>query len=178
MNWDAMGALGEIVGALAVVLSLVYLAVQVRENTRALRRAATGEAVAAVREWSHRLIDNPSINQLFRKGLEGMENLSADERARFVALLFNFFKTFEHLHYQYAEGGLDPEVWVGWEHVGRAYLTTSGGQQLYGERRQCFNPKFQDWLDALVPDTEYKTLGQLAEHPPFSAAQPQAPVVE
>ena len=36
MNWDAFGAIGENVGALAVVLTLVYLSIQVRENTRAV----------------------------------------------------------------------------------------------------------------------------------------------
>ena len=37
MNWDAVGAIGEIVGALAVVITLVYLAIQVRQNTRHLQ---------------------------------------------------------------------------------------------------------------------------------------------
>ncbi len=100
-----------------------------------------------------------------------MENLSEDERAQFIPFMFNFFKTFEHLHYQYAEGALDPEVWAGWEHIGRGYLTSPGCLQYYRERRASFNSKFQDWMDALVPDTEFKTLGDLAQHPP-------APLVE
>ncbi len=50
MNWEAAGALGEIVGAFAVVISLVYLAIQVRQNTTAIAAQAAHDALAAVRE--------------------------------------------------------------------------------------------------------------------------------
>jgi hypothetical protein len=40
MNWEAIGAVGETVGALAVLVTLVYLAVQIRQNTKAVRAAA------------------------------------------------------------------------------------------------------------------------------------------
>ena len=37
MNWEAIGAVGEILGAIAVLLSLAYLAVQIRQNTASVR---------------------------------------------------------------------------------------------------------------------------------------------
>jgi hypothetical protein len=67
VHWEAVGAFGEIIGAAAVVLSLVYLAVQVRQNTGALRAAAAAEAVAAIREFNGRIIDDPEINEIFVK---------------------------------------------------------------------------------------------------------------
>ena len=39
MNWEALGAIGEIVGALAVVLTLGYVAVQIRQYTRSVKSA-------------------------------------------------------------------------------------------------------------------------------------------
>ena len=50
MNWIAVGAIAELIGAIAVVLTLFYLADQVRNNTRMARRAATSQAVTALRE--------------------------------------------------------------------------------------------------------------------------------
>ena len=41
VNWDAVGAIGEIVGALAVVATLIYLSIQLRQNTRSSELAAT-----------------------------------------------------------------------------------------------------------------------------------------
>ena len=59
MDWIAVGAIAELVGAVAVVITLIYLADQVRNNTRMARRASTAEAVAAIRTFSVSLVDNP-----------------------------------------------------------------------------------------------------------------------
>jgi hypothetical protein len=48
MNWDAIGAVGEIVGALAVFLTLVYLAGQINQNTKAVRATALDSSVSSV----------------------------------------------------------------------------------------------------------------------------------
>ena len=115
MDWIAVGALAELVGAVAVVVTLLYLAEQARNNTRMARRAATAEAVAAIREANARIPDDLSVSQLFWKGLRGLENLSEDERGQFGIITFNLFKACEHLHYQWVVGAMDPDVWTGWE---------------------------------------------------------------
>ena len=38
MNWDALGAIGEMLSAIGVIATLLYLSVQIRQNTRAIRR--------------------------------------------------------------------------------------------------------------------------------------------
>ncbi len=162
MNWDAIGAIGEIAGAAAVVLSLVYLAVQVRQNTQILRRSSTADAVSAWREWNGRLIDSADVTRIFRKGVEGLQHLDPDDRARFVALIGTFFKTFEDLHYQYLHGFMDPEVWRGWQVFGAIYLTSPGCRQYWDERRSAFSTDFQKWVDNLAADPSLKRMDQLA----------------
>ena len=49
MNWEAIGAVGETVGALAVLVTLVYLAVQIRQNTKAVQAAAVDSTTSHVR---------------------------------------------------------------------------------------------------------------------------------
>ena len=159
MNWDAVGALGQVVGAFAVVLTLVYLAAQVRQNTRGMRRVATAEATAAFREWGQHIIADTSMRQVYIKGLRGLENLSEDEKALFWGIIFNVFKIAEQLHFQHFSGAMDTGVWTGWEYVLRGILTTSGCQQYYQERRRSFSPRFQKWMDNQFPDAEFKPLG-------------------
>jgi hypothetical protein len=48
MNWDAIGAIGEIVGAIAVLATLIYLAIQIRQNS-AIQRAQTHQQLALER---------------------------------------------------------------------------------------------------------------------------------
>lgn len=76
MNWDAFGAIAEFGGAIAVVVSLIYLAIQVRQNTRAIR----GQTAHAVTErqqeelhWSHEIAD------IFTKAIETPRELDSAE---------------------------------------------------------------------------------------------------
>ncbi len=48
MNWDAIGAIGELIGALAVVITLVFLVLQVRHNTRAMNESNRLERASAI----------------------------------------------------------------------------------------------------------------------------------
>jgi len=67
MNWEALGAIGEIVGAVAVVLTLGYLALQIRQSRRVIRRSACQRPQkASLRRWA-------------------VEELSAESRSRFAS---------------------------------------------------------------------------------------------
>ena len=160
MDLEAIAALGEIVGAIAVVISLVYLATQIRQNTSGVRRGSTAEAIAAFREWNYYLIADSSIRQVFIKGTGGMDNLSDDERGQFIVFIFNFFKTAELLHFQYVNGAMDEGVWAGWEKLLSQFGTTPGSLQFYRERQALFSPRFREWMDNQEPEAGYVPLGQ------------------
>ena len=171
MNWTAIGAVGEVFGAVAVVLSLIYVAAQVRHNTTALSRAASADAIAGIRHWNETLIGDPVMAQIFSRGVEDMNSLDEDGRARFVVLMLNFLKTFEDMHYQFSKGAMEPEVWLGWEQLGRIYFTRPGIRQYWGERWQVFSPAFQAWMEGLEPPV-VRHVGQIAREgiAPHSAA--------
>ena len=157
MDWIAVGAIAEIVGAIAVVLTLAYLALQVNHATQAARRAAVAEAVSAIREANAHLADDPAAVTIFRKGVDGLENLSTEEeKVQFGILTFNLFKTCEHLHYQWVVGAMDSEVWGGWEWHMKGYLMFPGNRQWYEERRRSFSSRFQGWVDNMEPDASFR----------------------
>ena len=162
MDWIAVGAVAEIVGAIAVVLTLAYLALQVNHATQAARRAAVAEAVSAIREANAHLADDPAAATIFRKGVDGLENLSTEEeKVQFGILTFNLFKTCEHLHYQWVVGAMDSEVWGGWEWHMKGYLMFPGNRQWYEERRRSFSSRFQGWVDNMEPDESFRSLRQV-----------------
>jgi hypothetical protein len=161
VDWTAIGAIGEVLGAVAVVLSLVYVAAQVRHNTTALSRAASADAIAGIRNWNQSLIEDPVMVRIFSQGVEGMDALDEDGRARFVVLMLNFLKTYEDMHYQFSKGAMEPEVWQGWAGLGELYITGPGIQQYWSERRHFFSPAFQRWVDGLEPP-ETRRVEQIA----------------
>ena len=71
MNWEALGAIGEIVGAVAVVLTLGYVAVQLRQNTRVVR-SGTEQAQADAHTGCLSLIaQDPDLTRLYLRGASG-----------------------------------------------------------------------------------------------------------
>ena len=118
MNWEAIGAIGEIVGAIAVVLSLVYLAAQIRQNTRQVEEQARTQrqngllaARSAFTEWRTLVIQDPAIAALWRKGSESLELLNEDERTQMDFLLIDFFWAFATVWIQMSEGLVDESLW-------------------------------------------------------------------
>ena len=67
MNWDAAGAIGEIIGAIAVFLTLAYLAIQIRQNTNAVRTTALDSSVNSVMRAREKIFEDPDLVRIYLK---------------------------------------------------------------------------------------------------------------
>jgi hypothetical protein len=155
VNWDIVAALGEVAGATGVIVSLLYLAGQIAQNTKAIRRAASHEAVEGMLNWFSLSISDPELTRIWTKGIESLDNLTEDDLARFAILQFNLMKVAEDIHYQHLEGGMDSVMWSGWEAVWQQYLGAPGSRAYWVERRLLFSEPFRDYIDGLKVDPNY-----------------------
>ena len=96
MNWDAIGAIGELVGAFAVVITLVYLSIQTRQNTKAVRHATARGVADDANAWRYKIIESAEVSELFRTGLQKPEALGANDKYRFRLLLDALFTHWQH----------------------------------------------------------------------------------
>ena len=83
MNWDAVGAIGEIVGGIVVVISLVYLGAQLRQSNR---HAAASALTAFLGEWNHllnQLVSEESVQATIREGFQDFQRLTKSQKAVF-----------------------------------------------------------------------------------------------
>lgn len=94
MNWEAVGAVAELVGAIAVVVSLLYVASQVRESTRQARRDATRELASRISDVSLAVATNPELGGLLVTGGADLSRLSPGDQARFRGLMNSLFQTY------------------------------------------------------------------------------------
>src|SRR6266511_355953 len=95
MNWDAISAISQLVGSIAVVLSVLYLAVQVHRGTRVAKLATEDAAAAALRDVTKPFMENAELERIWRVGLEDIGALSVEERARFFHAAYQWLKAFE-----------------------------------------------------------------------------------
>jgi len=162
MNWEAISATAEIIGAVGVIVSLIYLALQVRSNTRAMMAQSARDAVAAMRDFNKSMVEDAELARIFRLGTEGLSNLTEEERGRFGHILFNFFKTAEELHYQYIQETLDPEIWEGWKGIIALLSTSPGFREYWAMRSTFFTPAFRVEHDSWT-DSGIERMNQLAK---------------
>lgn len=87
MNWDAAGAIGEVIGAAAVVISVVYLALQVRTQTEESRLAATRDLSAQQLDFLRSITEGKELATIYLQGVRDYEGLRDEERLR-VSLMF------------------------------------------------------------------------------------------
>jgi hypothetical protein len=152
LNWDAIGAIGEIVGAAAVVVTLIYLTIQLRQNTTAVEHAVHRGVFEDGQAWLFRLIENPEIVQLYRAGLRG-DSLSAEDALRFRFLMQVLFNHWHHARQFGAPHAASPAdvASVVATPGGAAYWKRARGEELAGQQEA-----FKDFVDDILRDIESK----------------------
>ena len=118
MNWEAIGAIGEIVGAFAVVATLIYLASQTKLNrqatelnTQALRSSARTEASRYWSEETIRLALSPDMATILDQGMIDASKLSDEHRQRLIAWYTQHLIAKDALFHQYKDGTLPDDAW-------------------------------------------------------------------
>jgi hypothetical protein len=148
VNWEAAGAIGEIVGATAVVASLAYLALQIRAQNREARAASVHEVLQQYSNAVSRLHE-PELADIWVAAIEDVDSLSPSQRLRFVVYLTVAIRTFEDAYFQWRQDRLEDDVW-------NALLTslldlksTDAFARFWELRRHQFRPEFADYIDSL-----------------------------
>jgi hypothetical protein len=147
-------------GAVGVILTLIYLARQIRQNTRVMRLSTSQSVATAARDWNRPLLQDPELAWTFQLGTEDPTKLDPKEQARFVELCFSLLRMFEDAHYQYHQGALDPGIWEGYEKLYATYAKAPGFQGYWKVRKQTFRPEFREFIDGFEP-TDVATWGTL-----------------
>ena len=161
MNWEAINAVAQLVSSIGVIISLLYLAVQVHRSTRISRLAAQDAASTALREVTRPFAENAEVGTIWRKGLEDLSTLSPDEKARFFHVAFQFLKAMETIHFHYIYGLMEEQVWRGWRNLYRHYLDAPGLNHYWKVRHYLFSERFQDFVAGLEPPAQRLTVGNL-----------------
>jgi len=111
MNWEAISAVGEIVGAIAVVVTLIYLAIQVRRGTSATQAASIQAAAALDHEFLMAVGLDPVTAQLWASYLAAPETLPDDQKMQGHLLMASLLRRLENIRIQNRLGTLSQEGW-------------------------------------------------------------------
>ena len=148
MNWDAIGAMGEIVGAGAVVISLVYLAAQIRTQNRQARTAAMHEISVGFRD-AIATFANAENAEIITKANKDFESLSDSEIFLLIAGLQRILRVWEEAYFQHREGQLDPHIWDPMVRQYASYLSMPAVNRIWQLRKEFFSSEFREFAENL-----------------------------
>jgi hypothetical protein len=144
---EALGNLGDFIGGIAVIATLAYLAVQVRQNTRLLRATALSASSAANVSFNHLLGGDPAVARVFQVGLEDFGVLSEEEQRQFLQLLRGLVTSYEHRFQQHALGMIEEEIWQRQRTSLKSMLSSPHLAVWWEHRKSAFDPTFVENLD-------------------------------
>ena len=154
MNWDAVSAVSQIVGVIVVVVTLIYLAAQVRQGNVFARLQARQRMIEQAESELYAQMADPSITHANVK--EGA--LSEDEQAKLSLFLISFLRQREWEWFLHQEGVIDSSVFHAYREVIAIHLGTPRGRRWW-ERlgRRAFDPGFVDQVNQVLAGSDTNT---------------------
>jgi len=111
MNWDAIGAIAELLGAVGVIASLVYLARQIRDGQRALRAGSYQQLRQDLFSAFNQGANDPQTARAIRAGMANFVELDEADAHQFNFWIHGVIHSYDNAFYQYRMGMLDDERW-------------------------------------------------------------------
>ena len=149
-----LGSLGEFVGALGVVVSLVYLARQMHQNTISVRAASFNSMTEnSIRILEHSFRDADFAGFLHRAE-QDPSSLSQMELVRWNAYMTAVYRHFGNLVYQYRVGVLDRQMWQSYRDTLKKDLRTPSWRSWFEENKESFSTSLVDLVERAVGELE------------------------
>lgn len=147
MDMQALANLGQFLGGVAVIGSLVYLALQVRQNTRSIRAENYARALDRIAALQSELSRDSQFSRIFSIGVVDVSKLKPLERVRFAWALYEAFGAFEFMFEAARSRTLPKEVWERWDPTVGWWLSFPGVQIWWRNRPVPFSASFTEFVD-------------------------------
>jgi hypothetical protein len=161
MNWNAIAAIAEVVGALAVLITLVYLAIQTRDNVKIMRSQAIWDAQVSFVEVNEVLADGGVVAEVVYKAISKPDSLTDKETYQLHRFLRGWFQRMEAQFALYKVGILDREVWELRLGYAQGLLTKSPFKEWWeiDKNNSMFTKDFIESIDNQVQTVDITFMG-------------------
>ena len=160
MSLSDLAAVGSFVNGVAVLASLIFVGFQLRQNTQAVRAAASQAHSQNWQQITMSLVECEDFARIWRLGVDDIDRLTDDERVRFYSFAGATLRFFEAARLQWQHGQLDSEHWHNVEKTAIDFAATSGFKAYWVARRHWLSPPFQAWYESLSQDRALDLYGK------------------
>lgn len=150
---DSAAKAAEIIGAVAVVIGLLFVGLEIRANTVAQQFGATQTLVSEYNAAVSAINDREFVCIYIQAGNDFV-GLSQANKIRYSILMQPVFRTFEQLHYSELQGTIDSNVYSGFQQQFAAMMRLEGNRQYWAARGHWFGPVFQEYVQVMISESQ------------------------
>jgi hypothetical protein len=150
MDLATLANLGEFIGGLVVMVSLVYLAHQVRQNTLSLRTENYARVLDRMSTIQAQIATDADLNRIVVRGSQDPGGLTPTERIRFTWAMYELIGAGEFMFHQGQAGTLPDDVWERWKATIVWWLSFPGIRLWWAARPSPFSRSFEAFVDDVL----------------------------
>lgn len=150
MNWEMLAAIGQLAAVCVGIPSLIYLAVQIREQTRERRQSAVNALAVQWGDLTCALHESAEFSAIYLRGLQSFDALDSISKLRFSAFFNRFLKNSQAMYFAHRDGILTDELWGEIERTMTDLIGYPGVQQWWKTRRHWHSQEFASVVDAII----------------------------
>lgn len=154
-NLRYVATIAEIAAAIGVMISVIYLALQIESGNKELRAQTYSSALERVHRPSEMVIESQELSDIVRVGTQSPENLNEAEWPRFLRWQAIRFDSYEYTYYARRDGAITEELWQGMDHSFTSNIGSEPGtRKAWSQLRHQFAEPFQSFIDSKVDAAE------------------------
>ena len=147
INWDAIGAVGETFGAIAVVVSLVYVGRQLKQNTAMMRNASATEILEIDHTIILPIIESEEFSDIWLKGDNRLNEINEANLQRLLLFERRAFTLWHHHFQQRRQKLVTDEMWHYQNQMVRILSLREAVKVAWGIFKETYEPSFQEYVD-------------------------------
>ena len=150
MNWEMLAAIGQLAAVVIGIPSIIYLAAQIRQQTKERKQAAVHALTEQWGDLTRSLHDSSEVADLYLRGLQSFSDLTSGDKVRFSAFFNRFMNVFEGMYFSHREGILVDSSWEAIERTLEDFVTNRGLQEWWLTRKRWHTSEFGQVLDDMI----------------------------
>ena len=150
MNWEMLAAIGQLAAVLVGIPSLIYLAAQIREQTKERRQSAVNVLTVQWGDLTRALHESAEFSTIFLRGVQSFDGLDSISKVRFSAFFNRFLKNFQAMYFAHQDGILTDQLWGEIERTMTDLISYRGVQEWWETRRHWHTEEFARVVDGII----------------------------
>jgi len=150
MNWEMLAAVGQLAAVCIGIPSIIYLAVQIRMQTKERRQSAVNALTVQWGDLTCALHESAEFSAIFLRGVQSFHDLDAVSKLMFSAFFNRFLNYFEGMYFSHRDRILMGSSWGKIERTISDVFAYPGVQQWWETRRQWYTEEFASVVDEII----------------------------